>query len=494
MKFSIESRNLTTIKTDLLIVNMHDGKIDAHTFANQVDKKLGGELRRIVKKEKFTGKVGETKLINTYGKIPAAKVLVLGLGDKKNFNLGVVRKGAGKAVQLAKGIKALHVTTAVHGGHLGRFSKGECAQAVVEGMVLAAYSFSQYKKPEKGSQKIRQVVVLCPDRKKIQEVRRGIAKGELGARGASLARDLINTPANDMTPRDLARVARGLRGIKKKVFNVSQIKRMKMRAFLGVAKGSVNEPTLIEMHYRPKGRPKKKVVLVGKGITFDSGGLSLKPPKYMETMKDDMSGAAAVIGLMSVIAQLKPKAEVWGIVAAAENMPDAKAQRPGDIVRTMNGKTVEVLNTDAEGRLTLADAVCYATRKKPDYIIDVATLTGACIVALGDRYSGIMGNDKKLIQKLIDCGNKSGEKIWELPLAEEYKQDLKSPIADLKNVGSGYGGTISGGLFIQEFVGKNKWAHIDIAGPSWTDKSREYEPKGGTGVMVRTLAEFLLSL
>ena len=494
MKFITNTRDLITIKTDLLVVNMHDGKIDAHTFANRIDKKLGGELQKLIKREKFEGKAGQIKLLNTHGKIPAGYVMVLGLGDKKDFNLEIVRKGAGKIVQTAQQIRAAHITTAAHGGHLGVFSKAECTEAVVEGIRLASYLFDRYKKKPKDAVEIKEAVILCPDRSKIPEVKKGIERGTLLADGVCLARDLINTPALHMTPMELARTAKALKGVRTRTYNAAQIRRMKMGAYWGVAKGSINPPVFIEMHYRPAGKPKKKIALIGKGVTFDSGGLSLKPPKFMETMKDDMSGAAAVIGYMSVIARLKPKVEVWAFVAAAENMPDATAQRPGDVVTAMNGKTIEVLNTDAEGRLTLADAVCYAVKKKPDYMVDVATLTGACLVALGERISGIMGNDKNLVKKLIEAGQKTGEKIWELPLADEYKEELKSPIADLKNTGGSYGGTINGGLFIQEFVGKNKWAHIDIAGPSWTDKPREYESRGGTGVMVRTFAEFVDSL
>lgn len=493
MKFSIEPGNLTRVKTDLLVVNMHDGKIDSHTFANQIDKKLGGELKKLIIREKFEGKVGEAKLLNTHGKLPASYVLVLGLGDKKKFDLEVARNAGARTAQVAAQIRAEHITTAAHGGHLGVFPKGECAQAVVEGMILASYKFRRYHKPDKKSFAVKNVSILCPDRSKTAEVKKGIFLGIALARGVSLARDLINTPASDMTPLDLAKAAKGLKKVRTKIFNASQIRRMGMGAFWGVAMGSVNPPAFIEMHYKPVGRAKKVIALIGKGVTFDSGGLSLKPPKSMETMKDDMSGAAAVIGLMSVIAELNPKVEVWGFIAAAENMPDAKAQRPGDVVRAMNGKTIEVLNTDAEGRLTLADACCYALKKKPDYMVDAATLTGACLVALGDRISAVMGNNKTLIEKLIESGKKCGEKIWELPLEEEYKEELKSPIADLKNIGGNWGGSINGGLFIQEFVGNAKWAHLDIAGPSWTEKTSGYETRGGTGVMVRTFAKFLQS-
>lgn len=491
MQFSVQTRDLTTIKTDLLVVNMHDGKLNPHSLASQVDKKLKGALSVLIKKEKFEGKNGQSKLINTFGKIPASYVLLMGLGDKKNFTLEIARKIGGVIARTALSIRASHVTTAAHGGHLGLASKGECAQAVCEGMALASYKFLLYKKEPKDSAFIKEVAILCPDKSKVSEVKKGIQRAEALIDGVCLARDLVNTPALDMKPLDLARAAKSLKGVQTKVFSLAQIKKLKMGSYLAVSQGSIHPPAFIQMHYKPKGKAKKRIALVGKGVTFDSGGLSLKPPKYMETMKDDMSGSAAVIGLMSVIARLKPKVEVYGFVAATENMPDAMAIRPGDVVRAMNGKTIEILNTDAEGRLTLADACHYANSKKPDYMIDLATLTGACLVALGDRISAILSNDKELTKKLIDCGEKTGEKLWELPLAEEYKEELKSPIADLKNVGGSYGGTINGGLFIQEFVGKTKWAHLDIAGPAWTEKTAGYETRGGTGVMVRTLAEFL---
>lgn len=494
LKFAIESRNLTTIKTDLLVVNMHDGKVDAHSFANQIDKKLSGELKKLLKREKFDGKAGQIKLINTHGKLSAENVAVLGLGDRKKFDLEVVRKGAAKVFQLAKEIHAQNIVTAVHGGHLNVVNKGDCAQAVVEGIKLAAYEFTLYKKP-KNKSALRLVSLLCPDKNKVKEVQAGMKRGEALAEGTSLARDLVNTPACDMQAENLAAVAKKNKGIKTRIYSKAEIKKMKMGSYLSVNQGSDAPPAFIEMHYKPKTKPKKTVAIIGKGVMFDSGGLSLKPPKFMETMKDDMAGGAATVALMSIIAKLAPKHEVWGLVAATDNMPDAKATKPGDVVTAMNGKTIEILNTDAEGRLTMADALHYAcTRKKPDYVIDMATLTGACLVALGQRIAAIMGNDDDLIQSLIAAAKKTHEPLWQLPLHEEYKKDLQSTVADIKNIGGPYGGTITAGLFLQEFVSNTKWAHIDIAGPSWTEAPYPYEKKGGTGVMVRTLAEFLKEL
>lgn len=494
MKLSIENRSPVLVKTDLLVINIHDGKIDPHSFAHTIDQRLKGRLKSLIQREKFKGSVGQSRLINTEGLIPAINLLLVGLGPKKNFNLEVIRKIAAIMQKTAQSIHARHITTAVHGGHLDVHSKGECTQALVEGLFMANYSFTRYKKKSKELTEIEAVAILCPEKKYLSEVRKGMAIGSAIGRAVCLARDLINTPAKDMAPLDLAKAARGLKGVRTRLFHRAEIAKMKMGAYLGVAQGSRHRPPVfIEMHYRPAGKSKKCVALIGKGVTFDSGGLSLKPAKFMETMKDDMSGAATVIALMSVIAELKPAVEVYGFVAATDNMPDAEAQCPGDVVTAMNGKTIEVLNTDAEGRLTLADALHYAMRKKPHITIDIATLTGACLVALGNRISGIMGNDDALIKKLIDQGEHAGEKMWQLPLPKEYKGELKSPIADLKNVGGAYAGTLTAGLFLQEFVGKTKWAHVDIAGPSWAESPRSYEPIGGTGCMVRTLAYFLMS-
>jgi leucyl aminopeptidase len=492
MKFLIEARDGIRTRTDLLVIGMSDSKWENASLAGSLNQKLNGEVKKLLTKEGFEGKFGQSKLIVTHGKISAPHVLIIGTGDKKSFNLEIQRKLGGRIIHLAQAIKASTVSVELLGSSLRSYKPESLAQALVEGFALGTYNFVRYKKPSKAFS-VSTVSILCQQQSQVALVRKGVTRGELLSAGVSLARDLINTPAKDMTPLDLAKAAKPLKGIRTRIYNEAQIRRFKMGAFLGVSQGSDNPPALIEMHYKPSGKAKKIIALVGKGVTFDSGGYSLKPPKGMETMKDDMSGAAAVIGLMSVISQLKPQVEVWGIVAATENMIGARAQRPGDIVKAMNGKTIEVLNTDAEGRLTLADAIGFVSKKKPDYIIDTATLTGACLVALGDRYSAILGNDPALVKELIESGKKAGENLWELPLVEEYKEELKSPIADLKNIGGGYGGTINGALFIQEFVGNHKWAHIDIAGPSWTEKPYDYESRGGTGVMVRTFAEYLAS-
>jgi leucyl aminopeptidase len=311
-----------------------------------------------------------------------------------------------------------------------------------------------------------------------------------------LARDLVNEPASVSTPSYLAeqatKIARAS-GIKAEIFGLNKIKTAKMAGLLAVAKGSVEEPRFIKLTYTPKGKAKKKIALVGKAVTFDSGGLSLKPPKSMETMKLDMSGGATVLAAMQVISQLKPQVQVTAYVPSTENMPSGTAQKPGDIIRYRNGKTVEVLNTDAEGRLILADALISAVEDKPDVIIDLATLTGACMVALGSQIAGMFCNNQELADALQTCGKESGEALWRMPLVKEYKDEIKSSVADIKNIGGGHGGAIAAALFLEEFVGDVPWAHLDIAGPAFAERDMPYTPKGGTGFGVRTLVRYVMS-
>jgi leucyl aminopeptidase len=315
--------------------------------------------------------------------------------------------------------------------------------------------------------------------------------------GVYLARDLVNEPASVATPAFLAEQAlvhcRG-RGLKVEVWTKKRIEKERLAGLLAVSRGSTEEPRFIKISYQGGGPSKKKIALIGKGITFDSGGLSLKTPKAMETMKRDMAGAAAVIGVMSLLPDLGLRLDVQGYIPATDNLPSGAAQKPGDIIRYANGRSVEVLNTDAEGRLILADALDLAARSGADFIIDVATLTGACVVALGQEIAGVMGNDQELIDLLFDAGRRSDEGLWQLPLPREYREEIKSTIADIKNVGGGSAGAITAALFLQEFVGKSPWAHLDIAGPAFWEKDSPFGPAGGTGFGVKTLAHFLMGL
>ncbi|MBU0506177.1 leucyl aminopeptidase [bacterium] len=489
MKLTTKTLNPLRLKSDLLIICCHEGKQIKGSYIDAVDSKLKGALKKVLKREEFCGKRGESKHLYTHGAIPAQDLLVVGLGDKKKLDVEALRECGALVQGFASKIKAKNIVFALD--YDKDLSTGLVAytQAFAEGFLLSTYKFSRYIKPTK--QILKECVITCKEKQRTK-VAKALQQATILRDGTFLARDLVNTPGGDLTPAQLVKEARKLKGVRTRVHALPAIKKMKMGAFLSVALGSTKTPPyFIEMHYTPTSKAKKHIAIVGKGVTFDTGGYSLKPPKSMETMKCDMGGAATVIGLMSIISKLKPKVSVSCYIAATENMIDGTAQRPGDVCRAMNGKTIEVLNTDAEGRLTLADALHYANKKKPDYMIDIATLTGACVVALGCRYTGGMSNNKDLLDKLIASGEVQNEKIWPLPLAEEYREELKSPIADLKNIAGPYAGTITAGLFLESFVGKTKWAHLDIAGTAWFDKPMAYVPRGGTGVMVRTLAHFL---
>jgi leucyl aminopeptidase len=312
-----------------------------------------------------------------------------------------------------------------------------------------------------------------------------------------LARDLVNEPPSVATARFLAdqatRACRG-RGLSVEVWGKKKIESMKLAGLLAVNRGSQEEPRFIRIHYKPAGKPKKKVALIGKGITFDSGGLSLKPSKSMETMKLDMAGGAAVIAAMSCLPKLGLDVDVTGYVPTTDNLPGHNAQKPGDVIQYLNGKTIEVLNTDAEGRLILADALALAAQQKPDYMINLATLTGACMVALGTQVAGLFSNNQPLAGALLRGAEETGEKLWQLPLVKEYKDSIKSSVADMKNIGGAHGGAIIAALILQEFVAELPWAHLDIAGPAFAEGDNLICPKGGTGFGVRTLINFLSSL
>jgi len=341
---------------------------------------------------------------------------------------------------------------------------------------------------------VAELVVLSPDGRSTREVGQGARTGEVFALATWFARDLVNSPANDVHPTYLAKAATDLakeKGLTVEVLDRAECQKLGMGAFLGVAAGSEQPPCFIHLTYAPA-RPRKKVAIIGKGITFDAGGLDLKTAEGMLRMKDDMSGAAAVLGVMRALPDLKPPVEVHGLVAATENMPSGSAIRPGDVLKAMNGTTIEIGNTDAEGRLTLADAISYANAKiKPDEMVDLATLTGACVVALGPLVSGLFANNRGLAGRLRAAADQAGERLWELPLVDEYREFLKSEVADLNNVGPRGGGAITAGLFLKEFAGETPWAHVDIAGPAFSEKDLPLAPKGGTGVAVRTLLAYL---
>ncbi len=493
MKVSFKNK-LSELSEHVVIIGLwQDETLEKSDLKNLEDDVIDSVID-VLKREEFTGKAGNSRSFAFADGSSVHNLVVVGLGKKADCKLETLRLIGVSATQTGRATKAKTVSVLLP--ILSKeFANGDSIQALIEGSLLSSYKFTRYLAKDE-THKIQNLEIGLNGNLKAPVATKSAERALLVCEGVALARDLVNTPASDMTPEHLADQARKIKGVKTTIHTLADIKKMKMGSFLSVARGSTeNPPYFIEMHYKPTGKAKKKIAIIGKGVTFDTGGYSLKPPKSMENMKDDKAGASAVISFMSIVSRLAPNVEISAYVAATENMVDGYAQKPGDICTAMNGKTIEVLNTDAEGRLTLADAMLYAQKNNPDYMIDMATLTGACIVALGMRCTGVMGNDETLIKKLIEAGSTEGEMIWELPLIEEYKSDLKSPIADLQNIGgTGTAGTISAGLFLQEFVeGNTKWAHLDIAGPSWTDKPLPYTPRGGTGVMVKTLARFMLS-
>ena len=491
MEIKVLNGELVEQSCDILVVGIW-GKTEVLSgITASVDEAMGGIISDfVIKKDEFKGKFNDTYLLQTYGKIPANKVLIAGLGNKEKFNPNKLRELTAKIIKKALSIKAKKVCI-----DLGKleFDASLSGQVVAEGALIGEYSFDKYKsKKEEGKKNIEEFVLVEKDFDKSEKLRIGVEKGEKIANAMSFARNLANEPAQYATPSRLAEIAKKLDGIKTKIYEKDDILRMEMGAFLAVSQGSAEFPKFIHMKYAPS-NPKKKIAIIGKGITFDSGGLDLKPASSMLNMKDDMSGSACVLGIMSALKSLNPEAEVHGIIAACENMPSGTSYKPGDILTAKNKKTIEIDNTDAEGRLTLADALCYACELEVDEIIDIATLTGACMVALGSQAAGIMGNNQELIDRIIKTGDETGERFWQLPMFEEYKDGLKSDVADMKNTGSRYGGASAAGVFLKEFVKDEiPWAHIDIAGTAFLSKPQKELIKGASGIGVRTLINYIM--
>ncbi len=501
MRVRVEVVHGSVVETpcDALVVNLFQGVTAPGGATGAVDQALGGVIRQAVADGELRGRLKEALVVPTYGRLPARRVLVAGLGPREQFSLDRVRQAAAHAARAARRAGSRQVASIVHGAGVGGLEPEAAAQATVEGTVLGLYRFRELKTTgdEEGDQAdVTGFTLVERDPGRLEAIRRGAERGRRYAEATCLARDLMNRPANLMTPAALAEAARAMAaetGLECEVLDENDLARMGMGAFLGVAQGSAQPPRLILLRYRPRDA-RHTLALVGKALTFDSGGLSLKGAERMEEMKFDMGGGAAVLGAMRLVAQEQPAVNVLGVVAAAENMPGGRAQRPGDVVRAMNGRTIEVTNTDAEGRLVLADAVAYARSQGADWIVDVATLTGACVVALGHVNGGLVSNNEALADAVIAAGRDAGEGIWAFPTNPEYKELLKSDVADYKNSAGRNAGAISGGLFIGAFAEDTPWAHVDIAGTAWTTTDLPYHPKGGTGFGVRTLANLALRL
>lgn len=458
------SQNVKDVPTEVLVINKFEEERTSQELINTY----------AVDKDHFEGKFGQTYLMHTLGQIPADKILVIGFGKKEEFDHNKMREAVAKAV---KKLHQIHAKKAIFDFDVNT----DYGKSAAIGAMIADYAYDKYK-----SVKAPHLDEITFARFSESEVQEGIIFGE----AMKFTRDLANTPAQIATPTKLAEIAKNIEGVETKVFDKEEVERMGMGAYLAVGQGSVQPPKFIHMKYTGK-NVKKKIALIGKGICFDAGGLDIKPASSMLTMKDDMSGAACILGVMRALAKLKPDMEVHGIIAACENMPSGSSYKPGDILTAKNGKTIEVDNTDAEGRLTLADALCYACELGVDEVIDIATLTGACMVALGTVASGIMGNDEEMIERLIQTAKESGETYWQLPMFKEYMDSIKSDIADMKNTGSRNGGASIAGLFLQEFVKDTKWCHIDIAGTAYIEKPQKEFIAGATGAGVRTLLNYV---
>ena len=491
MDVKIKVGSLKEAKGEALVAGVFEGSKKFGRDLSSLDKTLGGAITEAVDCGGFKGKLNQTYLIPAKGKVPAARILLVGLGKEKEFTTDRLRQASGKSAAYLSGLGLASFATTLH---LELKPLQKASQAVMEGAVLGLYSFEKYKteKKDNGKSDTTDITLMVNSKKEVAEVSKGAFTGKVLAEAANFAKDMVNEPANHMTPSIMAETAKLLAesfGFKCQVLDRDEMGRLGMGSLLGVAQGSNEPPRFIILEYNGN-KKEKPVVLVGKAITFDTGGISIKPADKMELMKSDMAGGAAVMGAFMAMAGLKLPVNVVGLIPATENMPSGTACKPGDILKASNGKTIEIISTDAEGRLILADALVYAKRYEPKAVIDIATLTGACVVALGRHASGMLGTDEKLMTKIKEAGERSSERVWQLPLWEEYEELLKSDIADVKNSGAREAGTIAGGIFLKKFV-DYPWAHIDIAGTGWDSKEGPYRPKGATGVGVRMLTEFL---
>ncbi len=455
--------NTKDVLCDVLIINKFEGCETSNPLVNKFAP------------ESFEGKAGQMFLIHTQNEYPATQILALGLGEEQKMDNNVIRENVAKAVKKCIELKAKTIAfdfTTDYGFGI----------PTVMGTSIANYHFDKYK-----TKKEHRIAEMY-----LSKVSSDIETAKIVAESMKLTRNLANEPAAFATPSKLAEIAQNIEGITTEVFDEEKIRELGMGAYLAVGQGSAQPPKFIHMKYLPE-NPKKRIAIIGKGICFDSGGLDIKPPSSMLTMKDDMSGAACVLGIMKALNKLRPEVEVHGIIAACENMPSGSSYKPGDILTAKNGKTIEIDNTDAEGRLTLADALCYACELGVDEVIDIATLTGACMVALGSAASGIMGNNDEFVKNIIATGRYSGEKYWQMPMWQEYRDNMNSDVADMKNTGTRNGGASAAGMFLKEFVPDDvKWAHIDIAGTAFLDKPQKEFCKGATGAGLRTLLNYII--
>jgi len=494
MKVTVRKENPSGLACEAILAFHFEDRKKPSGLAAVLDRLSGGAVAELVAAGDFEGKLNQVAVIYTSRPMPAKRVVLVGLGKKKDMNLDRLRGAFAYGARQVRSLKVTRFAAAVESGLSGE-PLGAITEAAVEGAVLGLYQFTPYKTIDRDKiRAVEEMIIAEDDPDKYRTIRAAAKTAEAVAAAVCFARDMVSAPGNEMTPTVMAQRAREIaadKAVKCKVLDREAMAKLGMNALLGVAQGSGQPPKLIILEYMGGKRGEAPVVLVGKGLTFDSGGICLKPAEKMDEMKTDMSGGAAVLGAVKAVSALKLPLNVVGLVPASENLPDGMAYKPGDILKSLSGQTIEVINTDAEGRLILADALTYAARYKPAAIVDLATLTGACIIALGDYVTGMMGTSDRLKEDVRKASEATGERVWELPLWEEYHEQIKSTIADFKNTGGRAAGTITAAAFLSKFVGDFPWVHLDIAGPAWLSTDKPYIPKGASGVGVRLLIRLL---
>ena len=496
MRVTVESGDIAKAEAQCVVVNLFEGVAAPAGGTGAIDHALDGMITELIASGDIRGKSGELTLLHTFGKIPAPRVLVAGLGKSAEFTIDKVRDLSAHIARYMRGRRIGDYATIAHGAGIAGLRADACAQAIVEGAVLGLYRFDRHKKIDDDAFDVQSMRIVENDHAKTVALAQAAERGVIVADAANFARDLANEPGNILTPTELAARAETMAsevGLGCKILDRAQAEEMGMGSFLGVAQGSAQPPQFIVLTYRGGGES-KPLGLIGKGVTFDTGGISIKTNEGMQEMKGDMSGGGAVIAAMMAIAKLKPKINVTALVPATENMPSGTAVKPTDVLRAMNGKTIEVVNTDAEGRLILADALCYAVQLDLSPIVDVATLTGAISVALGNVAYGVFSPSDALVDRIDAASKMAGEKCWRLPMFAEYKELNKSQVADIRNSGARGAGSIAAAFFLKEFVDDRPWAHLDIAGVDFFDANKGVLVKGSSGIPVRTLINLALGL
>ncbi len=495
MHIALETQPLASLATPALVTYVFekDGRIEGSLA--ELDKAAGGRLKQLADSGELTGKTLEMTLVHYPAGLAAERLLLVGAGKPDKFAPGALRKLAAAALRYLKARSVTKLVFAVREGE----RTAAAAEAVTQGLLLGSFDSDRYKTEKKNGAVIDLAAVAGFDAATQSAGASGIARGTIIAESQNFTRELVNEPANKLTPRKLAERAQAMAreaGLEIDVLDEKRIADLKMGALLSVAQGSIEPPRVIVVTYTPE-QPRSGAPvlgLVGKAVTFDTGGISIKPAEGMEKMKYDMAGGAAVLGAMRAIARLKPAVKVVAVIPSTENMPGGRAQKPGDIQIAMSGKSIEVVNTDAEGRLILADGIAYAKTLGCTHLVDAATLTGAIVVALANVNAGVFGNNQPLIDRVLSSSRAAGEKMWPMPLDDDYREFIKSNIADIQNVGSGKGGgAITAAMFLREFAEEMPWVHLDIAGTAWLDDQKPWSAKGATGIAVRTLVDLAMN-